>query len=138
VAILDPLMADKGFSFTPEAAGLASGGHFASGVYSKGSRRIELHYRYGLGIVRYHIGEHSLDQGAYMRLLGKYAESQWVRVTMDKTLDGFHRLLYDLQNFCQDFFSGSGEEFLALAENRDRHLPQKCRLFPETTAARPA
>jgi len=116
VAILDPLMADKGFSFTPVAAGTGSGGHFACGSYIKGNRRLELHYRWGLGIVRYHIGEHSLDHAHYMRLLGKYSESQWVRVTMDKTLDGFHRLLYDLRNFCQDFLSGNGEEFLSLAD----------------------
>ena len=116
IAILDPRMTEKGFSFALEGEGAASGGHFACGSYTKGNRRLELHYRWGLGIVRYHIGEHTLEHADYMRLRGTYAQSQWVRVVMDKTLDGFHRLLYDLQNFCRDFLSGSGEKFVALAE----------------------
>lgn len=114
--ILNPRMLASGFTFAPKEAGAASGGPFARGSYTKGDRRLELHYRWGLGIVRYHIGEHALDHDVYMRLLGVYPQSQWVRVKMDKTLDGFHRLLFDLEHFCHDFLQGSGEGFVALAE----------------------
>ncbi len=116
VAILDPLMTDNGFTFAYEGAGAASGGRSASGSYSRDDRRLDLHYRWGLGVVRYHIGQHALDHADYMKLLGTYPDSQWVRVAMDKTLDGFHRLLHDLQRFCQDFVSGDGTEFVRLAE----------------------
>ncbi len=116
VVILDPLMTKNSFSFKMEEGGKGSGGHFAWGSYTKGNRYMELHYRWGLGIVRYHLGEHTLDHANYMRLLGTYSQSQWVRVSMDKTLDGFHRLLSDLQNFCQDFLFGNGDEFVVLAK----------------------
>lgn len=114
--ILSPRMLASGFTFAPEEAGPASGGAFARGSYTKGDRRLELHYRWGLGIVRYHIAEHALDHDVYMRLLGVYPQSQWVRVKMDKTIDGFRRLLFDLEHFCHDFLQGPGEHFVELAD----------------------
>ena len=53
--ILDPLLNEHGFNFVMTSAGKGSGGHFAVGEYRRGERRLELHYRWGLGIVCYRV-----------------------------------------------------------------------------------
>lgn len=121
VEILNPFMRSQGFRFALDRVGNASGGRVAVGAYARKERRLELHYRYGLGIVRYRIGTHALGHAVYIRLLGVSAESQWVRVAMDQTLEGFHRLLHDLRHFCDDFLAGSGEQFIMLAEQFARN-----------------
>lgn len=109
--ILDEVMNQYGFFLIEEACGRSSGGNFASGEYVKGDRRLEIHFRYSLGLVTYHVGNLSLTHDAYMRaLLGKNGGNKYPGFSNDP-LDGFRHLHFDLSHFCGDFLHGSGEEF---------------------------
>ncbi|HYX71259.1 MAG TPA: hypothetical protein VE732_00690 [Nitrososphaera sp.] len=109
--ILDRVMNPQGFYLMEGASGQSSGGNFASGEYVKGDRRLEIHLRYSLGLVTYHIGALSLTHESYMRvLLGKNGGNQYPGFSNDP-LEGFRHLSHDLSNFCGDFLNGSGKEF---------------------------
>jgi hypothetical protein len=109
--ILDEVMNPHGFFLVEGPSGNSSGGNFASGEYVRDDRRLEIHFRYSLGLVTYHLGSLSLSHSSYMRaLLGKNGGSQYPGFAEDP-LDGFRDLSYDLSHFCGDFLSGSGEEF---------------------------
>jgi len=58
--ILDPVLEPHGFVFEAEREGASSGGAFGSASYRRGDRRLELHYRFSLGLVRYHVGSEFL------------------------------------------------------------------------------
>lgn len=101
----------NGFKLIEWEPGKSSGGNFASGEYVKGDRRLEIHFRYSLGLVTYHMGDLSLPHQAYMRaLLGKSGGNKYPGFSNDP-LDGFRHLKHDLENFCGDFLAGTGEEF---------------------------
>jgi hypothetical protein len=109
--ILDPIVKPHNFVLENEMFGRSSGGEFASGEYIRGDRRLELHLRFSLGLVAYHVGSLSLLHQAYMRaLLGRDGGSKYPGFS-DEPLDGFRHLSYDLAHYAQDFLSGSGEEF---------------------------
>lgn len=113
--ILDEVMKPQGFTFVEGASGPSSGGNFASGEYVKDDRRLEIHFRFSLGLVTYHMGSLSLAHESYMRaLLGKNGGNQYPGFS-DDPLDGFRHLSYDLSHFCGDFLGGSGEEFARCA-----------------------
>jgi len=76
---------------------------------------LELHYRWGLGIVLYRIGDTELAHNTYMKLLGVSGQSEFMRSALDKTLNGFTRLKADLERFAGDFLSGDGAQFIELA-----------------------
>jgi hypothetical protein len=114
VAILNPVLEPHGFTFKLETSGEGSGGSFASGAYQKEGRRLELHFRYSLGLVTYSIGQDSLDHENYMRLLGVYGQNKYPDFTADP-LESFRSLAMDIQNYCQNFTSGDGKDFQALA-----------------------
>ncbi|MDD4892152.1 MAG: hypothetical protein PHU85_19690 [Phycisphaerae bacterium] len=114
--ILEPAMGPAGFKFQLDATGRGSGGDFATGSFVRGDRRLELHYRWGLGIVVYHVGEWTLDHRSYMKLLDVDLESEFRSSSLDKTLDGFERLKKDLQRFGADFLNGDASQFRKLAE----------------------
>ncbi len=109
--ILDEVMNPHGFFLVEGLSGKSSGGNFASGEYVRDDRRLEIHFRFSLGLVTYHLGSLSLAHDSYMRaLLGKNGGNQYPGFS-DDLLDGFRHLSYDLSHFCEDFLSGSGEEF---------------------------
>ena len=109
--ILDEAMNLHGFLLVKVGSGISSGGDFACGQYVRGERRLEIHFRFSLGLVTYHMGSVSLTHEAYMRaLLGKNGGNQYPGFSGDP-LDGFRHLNYDLAHFCGDFLNGSGEEF---------------------------
>jgi len=109
--ILDEVMNPHRFFLVEEASGRSSGGDFASGEYVRVDRRLEIHFRYSLGLVAYHIGKLLLTHEAYMRaVLGKSGGNRYPGFS-DDPLDGFRHLSYDLSHFCEDFLTGSGEEF---------------------------
>jgi hypothetical protein len=66
VELLDTLMKSHGFIYTPITAGVSSGGPFATGEFRRGNRSLELHYRYSLGLVTYHVGDLVLSHEDYM------------------------------------------------------------------------
>jgi len=104
----------KGFAFVLDKLAKGSGGWFASGSFTRGERRLELHFRGSLGLVTYHIKNVSLGHEDYMRLLGVYGQNLYPDFPREP-LDSFRSLASDLESFCGDFVSGNGEQFLALA-----------------------
>jgi len=119
-AFLEPVLAPAGFSWVPGDAGRGSGGKFASGAYARGDRRLELHFRDGLGLVTYHVGRNSVGHEDYMRHLGHYREAEFPGFPNDP-LDGFGALARDMQRWCSDFLSGDGESVsLAQAHAAER------------------
>jgi len=108
---LDSVLTQYGFSFQDGSSGPSSGGEYASGVYVNGNRKLEIHYRFSLGLVTYHFGEISLDHPAYMRvLLGDKGGNKYPGFS-DDPLVAFENLAYDLQHFARAFLEGNSEEF---------------------------
>ena len=128
--ILDPVMHRHGFSFKSEPAGRGSGGPYASGAYMNGDRKLEIHFRYSLGLVTYHCGETSLDHESYMHaLLGTTGGNRYPGFS-EEPLDAFKGLAYDLENSATAFLNGNFEEFsrcVIAAEERKR-IPGFARL----------
>ena len=112
--ILGAVLRPHGYKFRLENEGKGSGGYFASGSFRKDDRRLELHFRYSLGLVTYHIGNCSLDHEKYMRCLGVYGHNQYPDFPAEP-MESFHHLTEDLQNYCSDFVAGDGRQFQALA-----------------------
>jgi hypothetical protein len=109
--ILDPVLVPHGFVFKAGEAGVGSGGAYASGSYVRDDRRLELHFRYSLGLVIYHLGDLTLPHETYMRaVLQGQGRSAYPGFSEDP-LDGFRHLRHDIEMFAQDFVSGSGQGF---------------------------
>jgi len=120
--IVDPIMEVHGFHWQPRGAGKSSGGFFDSGLYVKGDRNLELHFRFSLGLVNYHIGSISLSHEQYMRHVAGKGQAQYPGFS-DDPMDGFRHLADDLAKYCGDFLSGSGDEFkkaVTAAKERDK------------------
>ncbi len=99
----------------PIESGDGSGGRFARTDYVRGDRRLELHFRYSLGLVTYYLGAVAISHEAYMRtVLGPRGNNQYPGFSEDP-LDGFRHLRHDLQRYCDDFLSGSEEAAAAVA-----------------------
>lgn len=110
IEALDPVLNPHGFKFGFEGTGKGSGGWFAFGKYVRGDRSLELHFRYSLGLVTYHIGEYSLDHESYMRSLGVYGKNSYPDFPTDP-LESFRSLAQDLLRYCSDFLAGDGVQF---------------------------
>jgi len=109
--ILDEVLNRHRFFLIEGLSSESSGGNFASGEYVRDDRRLEIHFRFSVGLVTYHVGSLSLVHDSYMQvLLGKNGGNQYPGFSEDP-LDGFRDLRYDLSHFCEDFLNGSGEEF---------------------------
>jgi hypothetical protein len=116
-SILKPLLLSHGFTYKALNEGISSGGHFASGEFRKGSRRLQFHFRNSLGKVTYHLGSGSMSHQEYMRLvLGKPDASHYPGFSSDP-LDGFRHLLQDLEEHCADFLDGSDNALLRRIED---------------------
>ncbi len=114
--ILEPLLVPMGWRFVRGPTGSSSGGHFAQAEFVHEDRRLELHFRWSLGLVTYHVGDLALSHGAYMEaLLGRRGASRYPGFS-DDPLDGFRDLAADLQEHCMDFVAGSGDDFRRCVE----------------------
>ena len=107
---LDLVMSANGFIWESLSAGNGSGGPFASGRYMKGDRSLELHVRFSLGVVTYHIGNLSIGHEEYMRHSAPKGAAHYPGFP-DDPLDGFDNLAHDLSLYASDFLSGPGNEF---------------------------
>jgi hypothetical protein len=127
VEILDDLMRSHGFVYTPTTAGVGSGGPFAAGEFRRLDRRLELHYRYSLGLVTYHVGQLTLSHEDYMwSVIGQRRGSHYPGFSKEP-LDGFRELLADLNQYCGDFLAGTDADFAAhveLAEELKKRAPR--------------
>ena len=113
--ILDPVMKRHGFTFVEGQAGQGSGGYFATGNYVRDDRQLELHFRYSLGLVAYHLGSQKVSHESYMREVLGSAGGNLYPGFSDDPLDGFRHLAHDLDRFASDFLSGGGELLVTAA-----------------------
>jgi len=105
VKFIDEILRPNGFTFLFRAEGKGSGGHFAWGEFVRDNRRLELHFRLNLGLVRYHAGDQSVSHEAYMRELGVADRSQYPTFSDDPKA-AFRGLAHDL-TLAEDFVTGS-------------------------------
>ncbi len=121
--ILDPIMTRHGFRFIEGASGKSSsGGDFACGQYVRDKRGLELHFRYSLGLVTYHLATATVSHHSYMHeLLGAAGGNKYPDFS-DEPLDGFRNLAFDLENFAADFLSGNGEVLVRAAQKELAHV----------------
>ena len=103
-----PLLEARGFAWVEGPSGDSSGGPFDSGSFVRSDRRLELHFRFGLGLVTYVLGDITLSHESYMRHTGHRAVAMYPGVSSDP-LDGFRFLAHDLEAFGADFLEGSGQ-----------------------------
>ena len=115
-AILDPALVPHGFVFQFQDAECGSGGNFAWGKYVRWDRSLDLHHRWGLGIIQYNIADLSMDHTAYLRSLGVDNQSDLLSVPLESGLDRYHALRSDIENFCSDFVTGPAIEWAAAAK----------------------
>ena len=112
-AILCELLEPAGFTFALLTVGNSSGGRFAIGEFIRGDHRLELHYRFGLGIVIYHVGDCSLSHTEMMRSQGFSKQAEFPTV-LDKSLRGFDAVLSDLRNYGGPFLDADATQFAIL------------------------
>jgi hypothetical protein len=102
--ILSPMLTSNGFAFRFRSEGNGSGGKSAWGEFVRKDRRLELHFRHNLGLVRYHVRKWDASHEAYMRELGVWTRCRYPGFSEDP-MDAFHDLAHDLK-FAEDFLLG--------------------------------
>lgn len=101
-AIVAPTLVANEFAWIAGSSGQSSGGAFASGAFVRGERSLELHFRYSLGLVTYHIGDLAVSHADYMAHTGHRRDAKYPGFS-DDPMDAFRSLAYDLANYCQGF-----------------------------------
>jgi hypothetical protein len=115
--LLKPIFSKHGFIFAVSGTGNSSGGQFASAEFTRGERRFELHFRFSLGMVAYHLGSKSISHEEYMcSVLGKPYLSKYPGFS-DDPLDAFCDLRQDLETHCSEFLEGTNDAFLHRIED---------------------
>ena len=117
------VLALHGFKFRFRESGPSFGGPFASGDFVRGDRRLELHVRHGLGLVRYHVGSHSASHESYMKELGVLSRCEYPGFPNDP-LDPFVRLAHDL-SFAGEFISGDARLLLRASERERAAIAER-------------
>lgn len=105
--ILQQSLGAHGFQFQFREEGKGPGGAFAWGEFIQGERKIELHFRFTLGMVRYHVDDQSASHESYMRELNVWNQCRYPGFSEDAA-DGFRELMHDLA-YAQDFLRGDAE-----------------------------
>ena len=126
-AVLSEVLAPHGFRFVETLSGRGSGGDFATGEFRRGNRRLELHFRWSLGLVAYHVGADQLAHSDYVRAVREsegLQESAEYPGFSDDPLEGFRHLCADLVKF-GDAFTGDSEKFAELAAWARHHPTPK-------------
>jgi hypothetical protein len=127
VAELVGVLGPAGFEFIETDDGASNGGSFASGEFLRGDRRLELHVRSSLSLVRYHFDEASLSHEDLVRgvraLEGISEEGQYPGFSNDP-MAGFRHLRHDLERFGDIFLRRGAKAFRALKKWVDKH-PKK-------------
>jgi hypothetical protein len=114
--ILEKVLAPNDFHFQFRGEGESSGGNYAWGEFVRGDRKLEVHVRFNLGLVRYHIGTDSASHEFYMHELGVREQCQYPGFS-DDPKKAFLGLAHDLA-FADDFLTGAGAS-LRLAAKRE-------------------
>lgn len=128
--LLGPLLVPNGFTFEALGSGKGSGGTFAFGQFRRGERRLEIHFRYALGMVSYHLGPCSMSHEDYMHaVLGKRHASKYPGFS-NQPIDAFRDLLSDLEEHGADFLNGTDDCLLQRIEQAN-HLAKSAPRLPE-------
>jgi len=119
--ILDEVLQRHGFRREEIVSGKGSGGNFATTTYANGDRKLEIHFRFSLGLVTYYMGSASVSHESLMRaVLGSKGGNKYPCFS-DAPADSFRGLAYDLETFAQSFLAGDTAEFsryIALAKKQ--------------------
>lgn len=115
-AILDGVLLKRSFKSEKPVSGKSSGGDYASGGYRNGDRRLELYFRFSLGLVTYHFGALSLGHEDYLRAILGPARGNKYPSFSDEPLDAFRGLASDLETYATAFLDGDEAEFARLIE----------------------
>jgi len=108
--ILKSILESNGFAFSIDSEGSGSGGQFASASWSKGTRKLEYHFRYSLGLVTYHFENKCIEHEFLIwAFSGRKKVSNYPGYPKSE-LDGFENLNKDLNEYCSVFLSGSYDE----------------------------
>ncbi len=131
---LEGLLVPHGFVFRVSDEGKSSGGKYASGEYQRGDRRLELHFRWSLGLVKYHLGRWSLGHAEYVRAVqavtGASVEPAYPGFSEDP-LAAFRHLGQDLEHFGEVFLGGSDAAFAELHTWASEHpMPRGLAALP--------
>jgi hypothetical protein len=124
------LLTAHGFAFKLLSAGESSGGHYATGEFRKGDRWLELHFRFSLGMVSYHLASLSVSHLDYMRSVIGVSNSSHYPGFSNDPLGGFRHLLLDLQEHGSEFLAGS-DECLAGRIEMANYLPPPGCVLPD-------
>jgi hypothetical protein len=127
VAELAGVLGPAGFEFVGTEEGADSGGAFAIGEFHRGDRRLELHARSSLSLVRYHFDEQSLSHEELVRgvrALEHISEEGKYPGFSEDPMAGFRHLRHDLDRFGGVFLRGGAKAFRALKKWVDKH-PKK-------------
>jgi len=115
-SLLVPLLGPYGFVFAIESFGNSSGGPYAVGKFTCGSRSIWLHHRQGLGHVAYQIDGLSLEHEQYLSALGVAKQSRFLWLPKEIGDERYTSLRLDIERFLSEFLTGSAEVFLQAAK----------------------
>jgi len=93
-------------------------GTYMCGRYTRGDRTLEIHFSDSLRLVSQRIGDTVVMHDDFMRALVGPAGGRYPGSGAPDTdpLDGFRRLLADLQSHCGDFLRGSARKWRKVAD----------------------
>jgi len=109
--ILSAVLEPRGFRFQADGSAKASRGTVAGGVFVNGDRKLEVHFRFSLGGVRYHAGKDSASHEDFMwARLGFEGGNRYPDFGDADPMKAFRDLAYDLETHAEDFLSGDAAE----------------------------
>jgi hypothetical protein len=121
--ILDRVLVPKGFVFRLKGEGKGSGGNAAWGEFVREDRLLELHFRWSLGLVRYHVGNKSASHEFYMRELGVFNQCRYPGFS-ENPLQAFRELAHDV-SLAQDFLGGTAAKLRQAAAKEAAHAKRQ-------------
>ena len=122
VTKLKPILKPYGFKFVLESEGLSSGGHSSSVAFIAGVKRLELHFRYSLGLVSYQIGGIQIDHVDFIAAQG--GKGNYPGFSQNP-IDAFRHLADDLRTYGEPFLMNETTKFEEIVEEFKANPPVK-------------
>ncbi|HVZ89292.1 MAG TPA: hypothetical protein VHG72_20160 [Polyangia bacterium] len=127
VAELATVLEPAGFIFVDGGEESTSGGPSATGDFLRGDRRLELHVRFSLSLVRYHFDDYVISHEDLVRGVRgteRIAGPSEYPGFSDDPMAGFRHFRADLERFGAVFLTGGARAFRALKKWLDKN-PRK-------------
>lgn len=127
--VLRAQMEPLGFVARIVGSGPSCGGPWAEGELANGSRRIELHFRHGVGLVRYHAGKLNASHTAYLAALSQTERARFPGFP-ETPLAAFENLAHDFGLIQDDFLSPAqpGLHRAAAAEEAEQDQQRRAQM----------